>query len=153
MFRVKKAIAVTAAITVLVLGAAPTAAFAVTSGCGSTCDGQNPQTYSFDHNGGVTTCAADAVTKRTATISQAGGIVIILRYSAVCRTAWAQTNGYDYTIYLYSYKSNGSLRRTESTDTTDSVRYTRMVNDAGLTARACIVVPVSDGDQICTSKY
>jgi hypothetical protein len=139
--------------TGLAVGAGATPAAAATSGCGSSCDGKNPQTYTLDYNGSSITCGLDAVTKKSAQIPQNGGPTVELRYSPRCRTAWARTNGVNFRIYVYSYNTNGSLRRTETTFVESGANYTLMVNDAGITAKACIVIPVSGGEQTCTAKY
>jgi hypothetical protein len=130
-------------------------ALAATSGCGSPCDGQNPETYRYYGPGGPSqwvTCSADAITKYTAGSSGHLGYAQ-LRYSPTCRTAWAKTNTVNGWIYVYSYNASGSLRRTESQYTNETVKYTRMVNDVGLTAKACATVPVSGGEMNCTAKY
>ena len=142
-------------ITGLAVGADATSASAATatSGCGSQCDGKNPQTYTIDYNGSSITCGLDAVTKKSAQIPEIGGPVVELRYSPRCRTAWARTNGINFQIYVYSYNTSGSLRRTEGTFVEGGANYTLMVNDAGYTAKACIVIPVTGGEQTCTAKY
>ncbi|MFC4063975.1 DUF2690 domain-containing protein [Actinoplanes subglobosus] len=147
------AIAATGA--VLALSATP--AFAA---CGNKCDGENPFSYTYLEGGGVgapVNCKNSAVTPEntdTKTYLKYANrsIYIELRYSTVCRTAWARTNAVGWTINTYSYKADGSFRTSTEQHTNSTVKYSAMVNDAGLTAKACIWVPVSD-TQVCTSKY
>jgi hypothetical protein len=125
-----------------------------TAGCGSACDGKNPATYTIDYNGSSITCSLDAVTKKSAR-STDDEPVVNLRYSPRCRTAWAQLPaGTDYWIYVYSYNSSGSLRRTEKSFVEGGPNYTLMVNDAGYTAKACIAdSPGAASPTTCTAKY
>src|SRR4051794_31628408 len=81
---------------VLIGGASPAQA---ASGCGSKCDGKNPQTYVWEVVGpapGVAyTCGQDAVTPSVSgkTFKKyVQGLYIELRYSPSCRTAWARTD-------------------------------------------------------------
>jgi Protein of unknown function (DUF2690) len=108
---------------------APTA----TSGCGSLCDGKDPQTYRiYTSSTAYRLCATDATTVRTATN-------IELRYSPWCRTAWARQTGsigYLVGVLVHSFNTNGSLRTYYRNDHM-SGSWSAMVNDAGLTARAC----------------
>lgn len=130
-----------------------TPALAATSGCGSSCDGANPATYTLDYDGSSITCSLDAVTEKSARYSDSEPLVE-LRYSPRCRTAWARTSGYDYWIYVYSYDSSGTLRRTEDTFVEGGANYTLMVNDAGYTAKACIAdSPGAATPRTCTAAY
>ncbi|WP_250031842.1 DUF2690 domain-containing protein [Paractinoplanes maris] len=158
MINIKKrsTVVMAGAVTALLgsaLFAGPAAAAA--GGCGSVCDGKNPQNYVYQGPGGPSqwvTCQADAYTKYTAGKSGHAGYVE-LRYSPACRTAWAKTNTLNTVIHVYSYNSNGSERRHEDQVTNSSVKYTVMVNDAGYTAKACATVPASGGDMLCTKKF
>ncbi|BCJ58019.1 DUF2690 domain-containing protein [Micromonospora endophytica] len=123
------------------------------SGCGSSCDGRNPQTYKIYYNGSAYyTCAEDAVVPKSGTYtyktsSPIGSVE--LRYSPRCRTAWARTTASYVSFKVDSRYLNGNHRRTES-GYTESGGYTLMVNDADLEARACYAAsgPISGWD--CT---
>ncbi len=154
MSRAMKLAASALLITGLAVGVDATSAAAATAGCGSNCDGKNPATYTIDYNGSSITCSLDAVTKKTAQYSSYEP-VINLRYSPHCRTAWAQSpSAVDFWLFVYSYNSSGSLRRTESTFVEGGANYTLMVNDAGYTAKACIGdSPDVSSPVTCTAKY
>ncbi|MFC4063974.1 DUF2690 domain-containing protein [Actinoplanes subglobosus] len=158
-----RAAAAAAIATGVVLGVSATPAFAA---CGNKCDGENPQTYSYldvsvGGPGAVVKCSTDARTpansgskvyKKYATNLPESAIYVELRYSPQCRTAWARTNADGWGITVYSYNANGSFRTSAWEVTNSSVKYTAMVNDAGLKAKACISIPVSDSE-VCTSLY
>ncbi len=138
-----------------VLVAAPTAASAATNpGCGSACDGRDPSFTYFDANETPHKCQNDAVTIYSSTPQV--GVTYQLRYSRACRTAWARTTSTlisGFGLRIVSYNSNGTQRRIYEVDSSVSA-YTPMVNDAGLTAAACIHVPVSPPDYWgCTARY
>lgn len=154
------AAAVVATAAGLVVTATP--AFAA---CGNLCDGKNPQTFTYlDRSvggpGATVNCStdvrtpADTSTKKfkVYTTDHPSAPYIELRYSPTCRTAWARTSAVNWTIYVESYNTDGTLRKTAEQHTNSNVKYTAMVNDAGLTARACISVPVSDRN-VCTARY
>lgn len=86
MSKAMKLAAVVALISGLVVGVNATPA-AANSGCGSICDGQDPESFTMDYNGNVITCALDAVTKKTAQVPQIGGQTVDLRFSNRCQTA------------------------------------------------------------------
>ncbi|MDW5328521.1 DUF2690 domain-containing protein [Plantactinospora sp. KLBMP9567] len=102
-------------------------------GCGSTCDGQNPATfrvYTSDCAGCYRVCADDARTVAW----RSDGIILELRYSDRCRTAWTRVGSDFYYPTIRSYYLNGNLRATYSGFA--GAYYTVMVNDAGLLAQA-----------------
>jgi len=126
-----KTLAVAVVASLLVTLAGHTPASAVTVGCGSACDYQDPDDYVANVGGVHRTCAADAVTKLTAQ-------GVELRYSAFCRTAWARATycGYLGFVNLYSYDSTGTWRAFTSSYRTGNC-YSPMLNDKGMTAKAC----------------
>jgi hypothetical protein len=80
-------------------------------------------------------CADDATT--IASTSK-----VLLRYSKLCRTAWAKANGEPaigavWYLKVISYNTSGSVRTSKGTSPNDK-GYTLMVDDAGITAKACI---------------
>jgi hypothetical protein len=153
----RKLLAATAGIAIGLTGglmfASP--ASAVTSGCGSACDGKDPQTYYASVDGGSARCFYDAVTIYVAHGAE-------LRYSPYCRTAWARSEdpGYLGFVTVESYNSSG--RRKVYSTRNASRSYTLMVNDKGMSARACHYgwpseVEYNRGDAPgldgCTAKY
>ncbi|GGU72657.1 hypothetical protein GCM10010275_04020 [Streptomyces litmocidini] len=120
----------------LLLASSP--ASAATSCYASTCEGLDPST---------TICQNDA---RTVMDSYYPGVE--LRYSPTCRAAWAR-----YSMgAAFSFKV--SVERKDSTMKFETPYYgngatvwTRMINDAGLYARAC--GRVSEADWGCTGWY
>ncbi|WP_164842369.1 DUF2690 domain-containing protein [Actinoplanes solisilvae] len=137
--------AVASVATTLMVGV-PTAAQAATC-YASTCDNKDPE---------ATGCGADAETKQSLA-NPDGGYRLELRYSPTCRAAWAR--GVAYQSFKVQSFSGGTLRKTAYYDapTTGSptgFRYTRMVNDAGLVARACIGGPSQpESTWACTASY
>jgi len=130
---------------------------AATSGCGSTCDGLDPN-YRFTPAGGPAnwyTCADDAITAREAYLPGGSQTKVELRYSPRCRTAWTRA-GYSFYISLTSYYLSGSYRdfveagRNPYEDWS-APHWTAMLNDAGLLAQACMYEDTLG--KFCTSKY
>ncbi|MEV4117384.1 DUF2690 domain-containing protein [Micromonospora sp. NPDC049645] len=132
-------------------------AMAATSGCGSVCDGKDPDTYFATVDGQVMRCSfIDVITPYSVANVE-------LRYSPFCRTAWArQTDSFGWLsgVLVQSYNSNGTLRRTVD-DTSTSGSWSAMVNDKGMTARACFYQYDSEADYDagnrrilrCTARY
>ncbi|MFI1994084.1 DUF2690 domain-containing protein [Actinoplanes sp. NPDC020271] len=130
-----------------------------TTGCGSTCDGKDPNNYKY----AGATCAADATTVRA--VYEPGGTYagVELRYSPRCRTAWARWSNNAQllsSISLYNYTSSGTERLHYILDGLDraSQAWGPMVNDAGYLSKACYFY--YDGGStanpyytICTTKY
>ncbi|MFD2767371.1 DUF2690 domain-containing protein [Micromonospora eburnea] len=144
-----------AAAVVAGMMAVPSPASAATVGCGSACDNKDPQTYvaMVDQAG---YCYMDAKTVSTASYVE-------LRYSPWCRTAWGrQTGSYGYLsgVLVRSYRTDGSLRATYDSQTSDGA-WSRMANDKGLLAQACFYQYDSELDFMndkkhvlyCTGKY
>lgn len=122
------------------------------SGCGSKCDGKDPASFriyyeQLPHN--YYTCAEDAWTVDTAEDPIAG---VELRYSSRCRTAWARAK----TQGMFKVESRylSGAHRITMTELAANWRWTAMVDDAGLLARACLRTgpPGSDWNY-CTRWY
>ncbi|MCL7456551.1 DUF2690 domain-containing protein [Micromonospora echinofusca] len=132
-------------------------AMAATSGCGSVCDRKDPDTYFATVDGKTMRCNfIDVETPYSATYVE-------LRYSPFCRTAWArQTGSFGWLsgVLVQSYNSNGTLRMTVD-DTGSSGSWSLMVNDKGMTARACFYQYDTEWDyeagnrriMYCTARY
>ncbi|MEV2239947.1 DUF2690 domain-containing protein [Micromonospora sp. NPDC049891] len=124
------------------------------SGCGSVCDGKNPQTFKiYTSYGNYYTCSEDAITPKSGSYtyykSDATGEVE-LRYSPRCRTAWARTpSRRTLTIKVDSRHLNGNHRTTMIEYSADSL-WTAMVNDADLEARACFSPGATSPGYRCT---
>jgi hypothetical protein len=147
-------VSVVAALGVTVLGPASPASAA--SGCGSKCDGKDPQTFIWAYvgpsPGQATTCQKDAVTKKSASGIQ-------LRYSPSCRTAWAKNVAGDagpgsrYQVQVQRFAVGGSSVNKSywGNDWSD------MVNDAGYESRACLWLSLgADAEDVfvrCTARY
>lgn len=135
MRRFAGAVAVTGAV-LATLFVAPTAAHAAPTCHAFTCGFKDPQ---------ATGCAADAITAKSK-VSKSR--TVELRYSPTCRAAWARiSNGID-----------GDFARIENTAGQEAATpimpgntsvYTKMVNDAGLQARACLM----NSGNGCTGWY
>jgi hypothetical protein len=132
-------VAVAIGLTVSLAGGAPAAA-----ACGYACDGRDPQPA----GGKQSVCVDDAdtiFTVRHPTINTA----VELRYSPNCRTAWARQlydRGWLSGVLVESYYADGTRRMTQ-TDRTTGGPWSRMVNDANLTARACLYQYNTELDQ------
>ncbi|GAA3350844.1 hypothetical protein GCM10020358_78270 [Amorphoplanes nipponensis] len=124
-----------------------TPAAAATS-CYKICDGVDPNRAAWeDPNGVLHKCNADARTIYTVDPASTGAVE--LRYSSRCRMAWAR--GGLHGIKIEGFNADGSLRTVYSYYSTSQTGYTQAVNDAGLTARACILTPM--GGWTCGSRY
>ena len=143
-----------AALTAIVLGLTLSVAgrSPASAACGSACDGRDPQPAA----GKASVCVDDADT-----IFEVGGVQ--LRYSPNCRTAWARQIGDLYWltgVLVQSFNTNGTLRMTQ-TDRGTGGPWSRMVNDANLTARACFYQYDNEWDyeadrrtiRYCTGRY
>lgn len=136
------------------LGTTPASA---ASYCGSACDGKDPSGYLITAPGGPSNyyhCADDARTIYSVP-ADSSHPTVELRYSDRCATAWARvpygTAG-AYGIQIRSYSLNHTWRRTEGGTTSSSgSSWTPMVNDQGLLARACVLIPY--GSWTCTAYY
>jgi hypothetical protein len=118
---------------------------AANPGCGSRCDGKDPQTYYWKTGPGGPqgpnwhTCGESAVTVGSARI---GSYWIDLRYSKTCRTAWVRGNATDprpdfgVSGTVHSVKKNGDTRLSKKLPrvSADIISWSPMVNDAGLKA-------------------
>lgn len=121
---------------------------AANAGCGSRCDGKDPQTYYWKTGpGGPSgpnwhTCGESAVTVGSARINGERPYWIELRYSKTCRTAWVRGNAtnpnpnYGVEGSVHSVKKNGDIRLTKRLPrvSADTTSWSPMVNDAGLQA-------------------
>ncbi|MFD8974185.1 MULTISPECIES: DUF2690 domain-containing protein [Streptomyces] len=124
----------------LLLASSP--ASAATSCYASSCEGLDPAT---------TICQNDART--VAETYFPGGIE--LRYSPTCRTAWARYNGtlaMNFTVMVERENADGSYSPHYSAYYYGNGAgvWTRMVNDAGITARAC---GYASGGYSCSRAY
>jgi hypothetical protein len=128
--------------------ATPTAAAAPRS-CYIVCDGANPSGASWFDEDGVAHRCDDARTIYTH--DPAGTGYVELRYSRECRMAWAR--GGLHGVMIQGFNADGSFRTSYRAGGSDSIAYTLAVNDAGLTARACIFYPSSGGQYTCGPRY
>lgn len=152
----------TAAATVLVAGVAlsPAAMASTTDGtvataanryvCGNYCDGKSPYTTFWDdYNHVYYKCATDAVTIDSIARNQ---LLIYLRYSTKCETAWTKvTNIGNVTgcATIESYYLNYTFRKEYSKCVSGGKgSYTVMVNDHNLLARSC-----EGASSYCTRMY
>lgn len=127
------------------------------SGCGSKCDGKDPASFriyyeQLPHN--YYTCAEDAVPAPVDGFEWSGSFMVEHRYSPRCRTSWARAGG-DYHQIPYKVESrylNGT-HRLSIQEWADNWRWTAMVNDANLQARACISNPHPKYGTQCTDWY
>ncbi|MFF7186661.1 YjfA family protein [Streptomyces sp. NPDC008222] len=127
----------TAAVTTTAVPASAQTAPSASPTChGPTCEGQDPRT---------TRCSADA---RSVFDEVFQGRVIRLRYSETCRAAWAQLwNGQPGDVA--TVRGDGGRFQLRVITTSDNV-YTPMVNDMGVTAKACVRVLL---DEKCTDSW
>ncbi|MFB7619383.1 DUF2690 domain-containing protein [Kitasatospora sp. NPDC056181] len=135
----RRAATVFAATTLAVAGGltlAP-AASAASSCYASSCTGLDPAS---------TTCQYDAYTARYGTVAGRG---IELRYSPSCRAVWARSVAGIFGDKLDVQNSNGTYRWT-MVQTQNS--WTTMVNDANVTAHACLWVQ-NGSEYNCTIDY
>ena len=89
----------------------------------ASCEGLDPST---------TTCANDA---RTVRYREWHTVMIQLRYSPSCRSAWARIVGAAPGYKLWVENNYGGFEENEVTSGFDA--FTHMVNDAGIESRAC----------------
>ncbi|MCN0152332.1 DUF2690 domain-containing protein [Salinispora arenicola] len=132
-------------------------ALAATSGCGSVCDGKDPNTYYATVDG--TTAQCNFFPTDTPYTSQ----YVELRYSPFCRTAWArQTGSFGWLsgVLVQSFNTNGTLRKTVYDSNSHAGPWSGMVNNKGLTARACFYHFENEWDHPhnptilnCTARY
>ena len=152
MLRKMRTMLATALVVAALLPLSAGHALAATNpGCGYSCDGMDPESIGMeDANGGFHLCKNSAITAREISIPGNGNVE--LRYSTYCRIAWARGIAGDgsHSIKVESFNANGTLRRTELGG--GGLSYTRVVNDAGLTARACVFQFASQS-YACTSRY
>lgn len=115
--------------------------------CYKVCDGQNPDTAHYeDANGGLRRCTDARIIHR---LTGAYGSYVELRYSRNCRMVWAQGWG---SFKVEGFNANGSLRVIFARQGGSQITWkTLAVNDAGLTARACIFT--DSAGWRCTPKY
>jgi hypothetical protein len=137
-----------APVAVAAPAAAPAAALAAS--CYIVCDDVNPNTAVYERSdGALVRCNGYR------TVYAIPGVE--LRYSTSCRMAWARGNPY-LAIKIESFNSNGSFRTSRSAamctvgpPVCAETVHTVALNDAGLTARACVFAP-SYGWQ-CTARW
>jgi hypothetical protein len=114
--------------------------------CYITCDGVDPTQARYENDQGAMVPCGGFTTVKSAPVP--GGGTVELRYSRQCRMAWARGNY----VEIRGYNPDGSLRVTYPGYGSTST-YTPVVNDAGLTARACAFVFSSGGQYTCTDPY
>jgi hypothetical protein len=162
------AVVVASATTAVAVTGTP--ALAANSGCGANCDQENPNTFNITPPGGPSHwyhCSADAKT-----VDELGpadnstlryfGVTLQLRYSPACRTAWARAYGMQNTdtlmVKIYGgggFQNNSydvELGQNGDFQADAHTMWSRMMNDAGYTARACFT-PRAHGStplQVCT---
>jgi hypothetical protein len=149
--RYRKAVLLITALTLIsVLSPTPASAEVTTqASCYIVCDGVDPNTAAYeDANGVLRPCRNDARTIYTVDPPSTG--YAELRYSGRCRMAWAR--GGLHGIKIEGFNANGSLRVVYTFFSTSSIGWTQAVNDAGQTARACVLTP-SGGGWTCTPRY
>lgn len=126
---------------VLVLGIAggkTLPASAATVGCGARCEGKDPASFVVASVGPAPgkpiKCGDDAITPRSTSGKVFETTAVELRYSPYCRTAWARAKspGYLGFVTVESFGSGSNPRKTYK-----SGGWTDMVNDKGMSARAC----------------
>lgn len=113
--------------------------------CYIICDGQNPDTARYEDANGVPQHCNDARTIYT--IQQSASRYVELRYSRKCRMAWARGQGH---ILVEGFNANGSWRVSFDKFASSGRGYTLAVNDANLTAHACLE---TSGGWTCTALY
>jgi len=122
--RSRKLRAFIAAIVVVFAATIALAAPAAAGTCqGSSCTGRWPD---------GTTCAGDAVTKRSTNLN---GRLIELRYSPSCRAAWGRISYARVGDGVQVNNSNGASYYQQVQSGADT--HTKMVNDMNITAYAC----------------
>jgi hypothetical protein len=146
---VRKAVAGLGAVLLAATGVLSVSATpAHAAGCYIVCDGVDPSSAGYEDANGVFHRCDDARTIYTIDPPTTG--YVELRYSRECRMAWAR--GGLHGIKVEGFNSDGSYRVTHDFYSTSRIGYTRAVNDAGQTARACVLTP-SGGGWTCTARY
>jgi hypothetical protein len=115
--------------------------------CYIICDGQDPSTGVYEDSSGVLRPCNDGRTIYEA--SGDNGTYVQLRYSGKCRMAWARTFSASQ-IRVDGFNANGTYRVQYFSGSGAPNHYTVAVNDAGLTARACIA---KGSGWSCTVRY
>ncbi len=139
------------------------------TGCGAVCDGQDPQNYYASVGGTSATCGFDpgvwTVDSKYSQYNWAASDYIELRYSPRCRTIWGRAgiSNYLQDIVVYSYNSNGTLRKTVKWSNAPWYQaWSPMLNDAGYTGKACLIEYTNYDEQgnnspflthACTKKF
>lgn len=142
--------------SVLLSTAPAEAASGVPTVCGRACDGKDPASFVVPNSGGWT-CARDA---KTIYHKDFGGTWLELRYSPSCRVAWARKHTDPKDVYTgiggFSYYSDGRFRASVYAGgrSTGGDFYTAMLDDAGLTFKACMDINAAGPTNwSCTSGY
>ncbi len=118
--------------------------------CYHICDGTDPNKAVFvTPDERFIPCTNDARTIYTYDPEGTGAVE--LRYSSRCRIAWAR--GGLHGVMIRGYNADGSFRVAYTAGGSDRIGVTAVVNDAGLTARACIFYPQSGGQYSCGKPY
>jgi hypothetical protein len=116
--------------------------------CYIVCDGGNPNNQGYEDSTGAFRPCNGFSTVRTAQIA---GMTVELRYSTSCRMAWARgTVANGGTVRIEGFNPDGQVRAVAYAS--GAVNYTTVVQDAGVTARACIQPPSFSG-WTCTGRY
>ncbi|MET8906163.1 hypothetical protein [Micromonospora sp. NPDC004551] len=123
------------------------------SGCGSTCDYRDPNTFKIYYDGThYATCVEGrpGYDERAIDVDSVWfpGGTIILRYSPFCRTVWTKRTG-SVSPTTTSYYTGGG-KRTEARGVISGTDWTQMLNDAGLLGQGCGTDGSLSG---CTIKY
>jgi Protein of unknown function (DUF2690) len=134
-------------------------AAAATSGCGSACDDLDADHW-FTPAGGPSNwyrCSDDALTVREAYLPGGSDVKVELRYSPRCRTAWSRGPAWmDLVTNSYKKRNGVWVWRTETdaglNPNADGLHWTRMVNDAGMLAEACMGLD-NDDPYDCSGRY
>ncbi|MEH1126293.1 hypothetical protein [Micromonospora sp. CPCC 206061] len=118
--------------------------------CYIVCDDTDPNTARYENSDGALVRCNGYRTVYVVSNTE-------LRYSTSCRMAWARGNGYS-PIKIESFNADGTFRTSRERTSCPvgppacpSQIYTVALNDAGLTARACVYSP-SEGWR-CTARY
>ncbi|WP_157984739.1 DUF2690 domain-containing protein [Lentzea terrae] len=118
--------------------------------CYYICDGTDPNKAVFvTPDERFIPCTNDARTIYTHDPEGTG--YVELRYSRRCRIAWAR--GGLHGVMIQGFNADGSFRTSYAAGGSDHIGVTAVVNDAGLTARACIFYPQSGGQYTCGPRY
>lgn len=121
-------------------------------------EGNSPDALWTGNNGVKYRCSDDARTVREAYLPGGGPLIIELRYSPRCRTAWARGLANLY-IEVNGYYLNGKFRTyaynsADPTAPSSAMHWTVMLDDANLLAEACVNGYFANGwEEFCTSRY